>query len=560
MLRGIVLACSAAVASSVSSEASRLGFLNASPINRHFRSSSWGKTLLRQGAAVVGAPVEEGRGEVVDASSFVNPPQGSKGTVIVAGAGLAGLSAGKYLADAGYTPLVLESRDVLGGKVAAWKDEDGDWYETGLHIFFGAYPNLLKLFEELGIQDHLQWKNHTMIFAMPDKPGTFSRFDFPDIPGPFNGIAAILANQEMLTWEEKIRFAYALIPAILFGQDYVEEMDKMSFSEWLKMRGAPERIEKEVFIAMAKALAFVDPDKLSATIVLTALNRFLQEGDGSKMAFLDGAPPERFCKPIADYIESKGGKVLLNMPLEKILLNDDGTVRGYQIRGVAGNAPRVLKADKYASSVPVDIFKKLLPDQWASMPFFENIQPLEGSPVINVHLWLDRKVSDVDHLLFSRSKLLSVYADMSNCCREYSDPNKSMLELIFAPAHDWIGRPDEEIVDATLKELEILFPQYFGASATEKVNVLKSKIVKTPRSVYWSKPGMEKHRPTQQTPIDNFYLCGDWTKQRYLASQEGAILSGKMMAEVMLAKAESRPVREVSASGIPSSFNPRQLS
>ncbi|KAI3907638.1 hypothetical protein MKW98_016282 [Papaver atlanticum] len=36
----------------------------------------------------------------------------------------------------------LEARDVLGGKVAAWKDDDGDWYETGLHIFFGAYPNV----------------------------------------------------------------------------------------------------------------------------------------------------------------------------------------------------------------------------------------------------------------------------------------------------------------------------------------------------------------------------------------------------------------------------------
>ena len=32
----------------------------------------------------------------------------------------------------------------------------------------------------------------------------------------------------------------------------------------------------EVFIAMAKALAFIDPDQLSMTIVLTALNRFLQ--------------------------------------------------------------------------------------------------------------------------------------------------------------------------------------------------------------------------------------------------------------------------------------------
>ncbi|PKI52271.1 hypothetical protein CRG98_027336, partial [Punica granatum] len=55
--------------------------------------------------------------------------------VVIAGAGLAGLSTAKYLADAGHQPLLLEARDVLGGKVAAWKDEDGDWYETGLHIF-----------------------------------------------------------------------------------------------------------------------------------------------------------------------------------------------------------------------------------------------------------------------------------------------------------------------------------------------------------------------------------------------------------------------------------------
>ena len=78
--------------------------------------------------------------------------------VVIAGAGLAGLSTAKYLVDAGHKPIVLESRDVLGGKVAAWKDEDGDWYETGLHIFFGAYPNMMNMFKELNIEERLQWK------------------------------------------------------------------------------------------------------------------------------------------------------------------------------------------------------------------------------------------------------------------------------------------------------------------------------------------------------------------------------------------------------------------
>ena len=40
-------------------------------------------------------------------------------SVVIAGAGLAGLSTAKYLVDAGHKPIVLESRDVLGGKVRA---------------------------------------------------------------------------------------------------------------------------------------------------------------------------------------------------------------------------------------------------------------------------------------------------------------------------------------------------------------------------------------------------------------------------------------------------------
>ena len=100
--------------------------------------------------------------------------------VVIAGAGLAGLSCAKYLCDAGHTPVVVEARDVLGGKVAAWQDEDGDWYETGLHIFFGAYRNMRQLFKELDIEDRLQWKSHSMIFNQKETPGTYSRFDFPD--------------------------------------------------------------------------------------------------------------------------------------------------------------------------------------------------------------------------------------------------------------------------------------------------------------------------------------------------------------------------------------------
>lgn len=449
--------------------------------------------------------------------------------VAIAGAGLAGLSCAKYLTDAGHTPLVLERQDVLGGKVAAWKDEDGDWYETGLHIFFGAYPNMLQLFKELDIEDRLQWKEHTMIFNQPETPGTYSRFDFPDLPAPVNGVIAILRNNDMLTWAEKVRFGVGLIPAMIKGQKYVEEMDQYSFSEWLKKQNVPPRVEKEVFIAMSKALNFINPDEISSTVILTALNRFLQEKNGSKMAFLDGSPTERLCQPMVDYITERGGEVRLNAPIKEFLLNSDGTVRGFLLRGLNGAEDEVVTADAYVSAIPVDPLKVMLPKPWKQMEYFQKLEGLEGVPVINVHLWFDRKLTEVDHLLFSRSPLLSVYADMSNTCRAYANPDRSMLELVLAPAKDWISKSDEEIVAATMVELEKLFPDEIPHPA----KLLKSKVVKTPRSVYKATPGRQQYRPSQSTPIANFYLTGDYTMQRYLASMEGAVLSGKLTAQAI---------------------------
>ncbi|HEY9818057.1 MAG: 15-cis-phytoene desaturase [Synechococcales cyanobacterium K44_A2020_017] len=460
--------------------------------------------------------------------------------VAIAGAGLAGLSCAKYLVDAGHTPIVYERRDVLGGKVAAWKDEDGDWYETGLHIFFGAYPNMLQLMGELGIEDRLQWKEHSMIMNQPDNPGVYSRFDFPDIPAPWNGIVAILRNNNMLTWEEKIKFGLGLIPVMLRGQAYVEEMDEYSWTQWLQKHGIPERVNDEIFIAMAKSLNFIGPDEISSTIILTAMNRFLQERYGSKMAFLDGAPPERLCQPVVDYVTERGGEVHLNAPLKEILLNDDGSVRGFLLRGLDGESDRTVTADAYVSAMPVDPLKVMLPEPWRQLDFFQRLDGLEGVPVINIHLWFDRKLTDIDHLLFSRSPLLSVYADMSNTCREYANPDRSMLELVLAPAKDWITRPDEDIVAATLQELQKLFPDHLTGDNAAKL--LKSKVVKTPRSVYKATPGRQPFRPSQVTPISNFYLTGDFTMQRYLASMEGAVLSGKLTAQTIDHRTQSEPL------------------
>lgn len=191
----------------------------------------------------------------------------------------------------------------------------------------------------------------------------------------------------------------------------------------------------------------------------------------------------------------------MKAPIKEIVTNDDGSVRHLLLR----SGEKVV-ADEYVSAMPVDIVKRMIPKKWQNMPYFRQVDELEGIPVINLHMWFDRKLKAVDHLCFSRSPLLSVYADMSVTCKEYYDPEKSMIELVFAPCSpiagsdvNWISKSDEEIIDATMGELARLFPTEIAADekwpATRnqgpqaKATLLKYAVVKVPRSVYAAIPG-----------------------------------------------------------------------
>ena len=99
-----------------------------------------------------------------------------------------------------------------------------------------------------------------MIFAMQELPGEFTTFDFiPGIPAPFNFGLAILLNQKMLTLPEKLQTVPALLPMLIEGQPFIDAQDELSVTQFMRKYGMPERINEEVFIAMAKALDFIDP-------------------------------------------------------------------------------------------------------------------------------------------------------------------------------------------------------------------------------------------------------------------------------------------------------------
>lgn len=440
--------------------------------------------------------------------------------IVIAGAGLAGLAAATYLTQAGYSVLLLEKRDVAGGKVSSWQDADGDWLESGLHVFFGAYRNLIAFLRETGLEENLVWMPHTLTFSKPG--GKLSPLHFPAaLRAPFHGLTAIARNRGVLTQPDKLRTGLGLLWPILCNQPYIDRQDSVSYEAWHLRHGMSRRSLADFFDTMALALNFRKSRDVSAKLLLTVLSHFGKETDASRVAFLKGSPETRLFRPLLAYLQRRGVEVRFNARVSEVLYNPiTNTVDGFAMTDGS-----VIKGDAYVSAMPVHNLWKALPPVMRRIQPFEGLRHLHGVPVMTLQLYFDRAVTGVDNLIFSSGTHLSVYAELGQICPDYRDPTgRSMVEMVVAPAAEWFRLSDAELTEKVLEEFTRLHP------AATSARLLKSTVVRIPQSVYHARPGVDRFRPDQATSVPNFFLCGDYTRQDYLASMEGAVLSGKRVA------------------------------
>src|SRR5271163_3554546 len=77
----------------------------------------------------------------------------SKDEVVVIGAGMAGLTAARALAEAGLKVLVVEAQDRIGGRILTRHIGD-EAIELGAEFIHGRPPELWALIDEVGIETY----------------------------------------------------------------------------------------------------------------------------------------------------------------------------------------------------------------------------------------------------------------------------------------------------------------------------------------------------------------------------------------------------------------------
>lgn len=450
--------------------------------------------------------------------------------IAIFGGGVAGLTAAIHLLDKGYRVALYEKRAVLGGKVSVWKDEDGDSIESGLHVVFGGYKELQSVLHRVGASDAILWKDLALIYAERDgKRASFEKAK--GLPSPYAELLGGLKTN-VVNWRDKLSLIRGLLPLILFGdENYFRSQDRITYSDWHARRGITENALQRLWRPISLALNFIEPNVISARPMLTIFNYFGRNYEDARFGFFKANPNDSMIEPMRRYILKNGGAIQTNARLKEFLLRDDGSVQA----ALLASGERI-EADAYVSALPVHSFKKLVPKAWLKYDYFRNLFHFVGSPVANCQLWFDRKITDVDNLMFARGTTFATFADLSIAATEDYQAGQgtatggSVLSLVLAPAHHLIELPNDIIIEQVLTELKTLFPK------AKEAKLLKSAIVKIPESVYKAVPGVDRFRPDQASPIPNFFLCGDYTYQKYLASMEGAALSGRAVAEKLSAR------------------------
>lgn len=493
--------------------------------------------------------------------------------VVIVGAGLAGLATAVDLVDAGCEVEIFESRPFVGGKVGSWVDPQGNHVEMGLHVFFGCYYQLFDLMQKVGAFENLLLKQHTHTFI--NQGGRVGELDFRFITGaPFNGLKAFFTTSQ-LSLQDKIQNSLALgtSPIVRGLVDFegamrnIRDLDGISFADWFRRHGGNDGSLKKMWNPIAYALGFIDTENISARCMLTIFQLFAVRSEASVLRMLAGSPAEYLHKPIVDYLTARGVKIHLRRQVREIFYTGSpeatpeggsaAILTGTKVTGIAiasalrsniaeGDQVETITADAYVCAADVPGTQRLLPPEWRQWSEFDNIYKLDTVPVATVQLRFDGWVTELqnpaamkelkekaglDNLLYTADADFSCFADMALTSPEdyYREGEGSLMQLVLTPGDPFIKQSNEAIAHHVLKQVQELFP------SAKELNMTWYSVVKLAQSLYREAPGMDAYRPDQKTPINNFFLSGSYTQQDYIDSMEGATISGRRAAKVILA-------------------------
>jgi squalene-associated FAD-dependent desaturase len=443
--------------------------------------------------------------------------------VIVIGGGLAGLSAGVALSEAGWRVRLFEQRPFLGGRATSYWLPDGEHVDNCQHVTFACCTNLADFYRRVGVAEKIKFFDRLLL---QDPQGRRGSLKAGILPAPMHLMGSFLTFRP-LSAKDKLSIGQGML-AIFQSKGEPEELKSgapVSMTEWLKSKGQTAKaIERFWRVVLVSALS-EELDRIDARY---GIQVFWKSVLATRKGYRMGVPVVELgalyehCRTA---IERKGGEVNLRVPLRGLRFE------GNRLKSVVFDEGREEMADAVVLALPHGTLDELLPEEVKrDNPELAQIGRIEDAPITGVHLWFDREVMSEPHLtlletttqwIFNKSMLSGNKNGAGKGPGQY-------LQLVISASYDLLEKPRQEIIDLCLAEVRQALP------LAGRANLLKATVIKEARATFSPQPGVDRWRPTQQTSVKGMFLAGDWTATGWPATMEGAVRSGYLAAEAVL--------------------------
>jgi squalene-associated FAD-dependent desaturase len=445
-------------------------------------------------------------------------------SVIVVGAGIAGMSAACAMAEAGLRVKLVERRGYLGGRASSYRHPGVDEViDNCQHVLFGCCTNLMGFYRRIGVADRIHWTD-SMTMIEPGGRRTLlatSRW----LPAPLHGLPSLMMAKALNREDKK-----ALARAFRALMRPVPADSTETLGAWLKRNGqTPGAIDRFWRLVIASALN-ADVDVIALPYAAKVIRElFLNSAAAGRMG-ISTVPLSDLYGGAEQYLSEHGGQVVLNAGVESAAWDEETSQWTLATR--AGN----LIADFLVLAVPFEAMAKLLPTMppaGGAEALAAKIAKHEHGPICSVHLWFDREVTDLDHAVLLDREIHWMYNKSS--LQPWRNTKGSYLELVISASQKFTAMSREEAIDLAVTELGEFFPAVGGAKLE------KAALVKEVRATFTVPPGIDAARPGSVSPWPNCVLAGDWIQTGWPSTMESAARSGHMAAEaVCVAMGEQR--------------------
>ena len=153
------------------------------------------------------------------------------------------------------------------------------------------------------------------------------------------------------------------------------------------------------------------------------------------------------------------------------------------------------------------------------------------SPIVNVHVVYDRRVTDLEFAAGVGTDVQFVFDRTAGAGLERGQ----YLAVSLSAADPYMDLSSDEVKATVVAGLADLFPP---ARAARVVDALVSR---EPAATFRGVPGTRSARPPSATAVPGLVLAGAWTATGWPATMEGAVRSGNAAARhALLAAGQTR--------------------